>query len=184
MSDSHDSSDAHEGPIKTPKQLALAVFASFMVPILVIVLLANYISFGTKPAAGSDGLGEEAVARRLQPVGSLEIRDASAPRVLRTGEQVFQAVCSACHSSGAAGAPKVGDNDAWAPRIKTGYDALLTSVVKGKGAMAALGGGEYSEVELGRAVVYLTGKAGASFPEPKVPEAAASAAAPAASAAK
>lgn len=184
MSDSHDSSEAHEGPIKTPKQLALAVFASFVVPILVIVLLANYISFGTKPAAGSDGLGEEAVARRLQPVGSLEIRDASAPRVLRSGEDMYKAVCTACHANGAAGAPKTGDAEAWAPRIKTGYDALLNSVVKGKGAMAALGGGEYSEVELGRAVVYLTGKAGANFPEPKVPEAAASAAAPAASAAK
>ena len=182
MSEPHDQSEAekahevHEGPIKTPKQLALAVFASFAVPILVIVLLANYISFGAKPSAGSAGLGEEAVAQRLQRVGSLEIRDASAPRVLRSGEEVYKAVCTACHAGGLAGAPKTGDADAWAPRIKTGYDALLTSVVKGKGAMAALGGGEYAEVELGRAVVYLTGKAGGSFAEPKVPEAAASAA--------
>jgi cytochrome c5 len=183
MSQAHDSNAAdqahevHEGPIKTPKQLALAVFASFVVPVVVIVLLANYISFGAKPSAGSDGLGEEAVAQRLQRVGSLEIRDASAPRAVRTGEEVYKAVCTACHAGGAAGAPKTGDADAWAPRIKTGYDALLTSVIKGKGAMPPQGGGEYSDYELGRAVVYLTGTAGGKFAEPKAPEAAAASAA-------
>lgn len=183
--DSHDSDSPHEGPIKTPKQLVLTVLASFIVPIVVIVLMANFVAFGTKTGAGSDSMEAESVARRLQRVGMVEIRDTSGPRVLRTGEQIFNTVCSACHTSGAVGAPKVGDVAAWAPRIQTGYESLLNSVMKGKGAMTAQGGGDYDPVELGRAVVYLTGKAGANFPEPKVPEAAASAAgaAPAASAA-
>lgn len=178
MSDPHDT--AHEpnpeGPIRTPKQLILAVLASFIVPIFGIVLLVNYVDFGGKPGAGSDGMSEEAVALRLQPVGSVKLGEAMVPGALRSGEQVYTAACGACHAAGVVGAPKLGDEAAWAPRIKTGYDALLTSVVKGKGAMAALGGGDYAEVELGRAVVYLTGKAGGSFAEPKVPEAAASAA--------
>ena len=174
--ESHHGEDSHEGPVKTPKQLVLTVFASFVVPIVIIILLANYVASGSKEAAGSDGLGEEAVARRLQAVGSVEIRDASGPAVLRTGEQVYGAVCTACHAAGAAGAPKLGDEAAWAPRIKTGYEALLTSALKGKGAMAAQGGGEFSDFEIARAVVYMTNKAGAKFDEPKAPAAAASAA--------
>jgi cytochrome c5 len=178
MNDPHDTAhDApHEGPIKTPKQLIAAVVASFVIPILIIILLANYVDFGTKPAAGSDGLSEEAVARRLQPIGQVEVRDASAPRVLRAAEVVYNGQCAACHNSGAAGAPKLGDTAAWAPRIQTGYEALLNSALKGKGAMAAQGGGEYSDVEIGRAVVYMANQSGGKFAEPAAPAAAASAA--------
>jgi cytochrome c5 len=178
MSDStpHAAEDNHEGPIKTPKQLIAAVAASFIIPILGIILLVNYVDFGVKPAAGSDGLGAEAVARRLQRVGSVEVRDLSNPAAMRSGEQVYTAQCSACHAAGAAGAPKFGDADAWAPRIKTGYDALLASALNGKGAMGKQGGGDYTDFEIGRAVVFMTNKAGAKFDEPKAPAAAASAA--------
>jgi cytochrome c5 len=180
MSDPHDHDGPHEGPIKTPKQLILAVVFSFLIPIFVIVLLVKFVGADPRPAAGSDGLGAEAVARRIQPVGRVEIRDTSAVAVLRTGEQVYTAQCSACHAAGLAGAPKLGDATAWAARIKTGYDALLTSALKGKGAMAAQGGGEYNDTEVGRAVVYIANKGGAKFDEPKVPVAAAAAAEPAA----
>jgi cytochrome c5 len=178
MSDAHDhsASEAHEGPIKTPKQLIWAVVASFLVPIVIIVLLINYVAKGDKPAAGSDGLSEQAILARIQPLGRVEIRDASDAATLRTGEQVYQAVCTACHGAGVAGAPKTGDAAAWAPRIATGYEALLNSALKGKGAMGAQGGGEYSDLEIGRAVVYLANKGGAKFDEPKAPAPAASAA--------
>jgi cytochrome c5 len=171
--ESHDG--PHEGPIRTPKQLIATVIASFAVPVVAIIMLANYVDFGAKPAAGTAALAEEAVAKRIQRVGTVEIRDASAPAVLRTGEQVYQAACTACHAAGAAGAPKTGDAAAWAPRIKTGYEALLNSALKGKGAMAAQGGGEYSDVEIGRAVVYLANKAGGNLPEPAAPAPAAAA---------
>jgi len=81
-----------------------------------------------------------------------------------------------CHEAGVAGAPKFGDAAAWEPRIKTGYDALLNSALKGKGNMAAQGGGDLSELEIGRAVVYMANAGGASFEEPKAPAPAASAA--------
>ncbi len=180
-----DAHDAHEGPIKTPQQLVAAVVASFVVPIVVIIMLANFVDFGGKTGAGSDGMSDEAIARRLQPVGSIVVKDASTPGVLKTGEQVYTAQCAACHAAGAAGAPKLGDAGAWAPRLKTGYDMLLTSALKGKGAMGAQGGGELSDLEIGRAVVYLTNQSGAKFSEPAVPAAAASAAsAPEAAASK
>ena len=178
MSDAQSEQDApHEGPIKTPKQLAVAVFAAFVVPVIVIVMLASYVSSATRPAAGSNLLAREAVAERIAAVGRVEVKDASDVASLKTGEQVFAAQCTACHTAGVAGAPKLGDVEAWAPRIKTGYDALLTSALKGKGAMAAQGGGDFGELEIGRAVVYMANKGGARFDEPKAPVAAASAAA-------
>ena len=167
----------HEGPIKTPKQLIVAVLASFIVPIIAIIMLVNYVDFGDKAGAGSDGLQAEAVAKRLQRVGSVEIRDASAPVLMRTGEQVYAAQCSACHAAGAAGAPKLGDAALWAPRIKTGYDSMLNSALKGKGAMGAQGGGDYSDYEIGRAVVYVVNNSGAKLEEPKAPAASAASAA-------
>ena len=146
----------HEGPIKTPKQLVATVVASFLVPIFAIILLVNYVDFGAKPAAGSEGLGPEAVAKRLQPVGRVEVRDASNPGALKTGEQVYAAVCTACHAAGAAGAPKFGDKAAWAPRLTAGRDAMLTSALKGKGAMPPKAGNpKLSDEEIGAALDHM-----------------------------
>jgi cytochrome c5 len=177
MSDAHDQAhDApHEGPIKTPKQLIAAVVASFVVPIIAIILLINFVSHGNKSAAGTEALEAEATARRIQPIGAVEIKAAGGGEA-RTGEQVFQAQCGACHASGALGSPKFGDAAAWGPRIKAGYDALLLSATKGKNAMPPQGGGDASDYEIGRAVVYMANNGGAKFDEPKAPAAAASAA--------
>ncbi|MDP1899512.1 MAG: c-type cytochrome [Rubrivivax sp.] len=190
MSDSKDHApsgqaapEVHEGPIKTPKQLILTVVASFVIPIVVIILLVNFVDFGARTGAGSDGLEEEAVARRIQPVGDVTIRLATAAGALRSGEQVYQAQCAACHATGIVGSPKLADAAAWGPRIKTGYEALLNSALKGKGAMTPQGGGEFNETEIGRAVVYMANQGGAKFDEPKAPASAASAGAGAAASA-
>jgi cytochrome c5 len=163
--DDHDL--PHEGPIKTPKQLIWAVALSFIVPILAIILLVNYVTAQKKPAAGSDAFSEQAVAQRLQKVGSVEIKDLSDPAALKAGKDVYAAQCAACHSAGVAGAPKLGDAAAWAPRLKTGYEALLTSALKGKGAMGAQGGGDFSDLEIGRAVVFMANQSGGNLAEPK-----------------
>ena len=123
MSDAHHSHEhdgPHEGPIKTPKQLGVAVLFSFIIPIARIVLLVKDVASDARPAAGSNGLGAEAVAQRIQPIGGIQVKDASDVASLKTGEQVYTAQCTACHASGAAGAPKTGDTAAWAPRIATG----------------------------------------------------------------
>ena len=165
--------EAHTGPIKTPQQLLAAVFFSFVVPIFAIIGLVYYVTSANKPAAGSDD-SERAVAERIQKVGMVEIRDANRP--LKSGEEVYKAQCIACHDSGAAGAPKFGDAAAWGPRIASGYEALLHSALAGKGAMAAQGGGDFGDLEIGRAVVYLTTAAGGKFAEPVAPAAAAASA--------
>ena len=173
--------EAHTGPIKTPRQLLMASLYAFVLPIFIIIGLVYFVTSGPKTAPDTDAL-ERAVAARIQKVGQVEIRDTNRP--LRAGEEVYKAQCSACHAAGAAGAPKFQDAAAWAPRIATGFEALLNSALKGKNAMGPQGGGEFSDVEFGRAVVFMANAAGAKFAEPKAPAAPADAATPAASAAK
>jgi cytochrome c5 len=170
----------HEGPIKTPKQLIAAVVFAFIVPIIAIILLVTYVASEHKPAAGSEGFSAQAVAQRIQPVGTVEVKDVSDPSALKPGDQVYAAQCAACHATGAVNAPKLADAAAWGSRVKQGYDALLQAALKGKGNMPAQGGGDFTDLEIGRAVVYMANQGGAKFDEPKAVAPAAQAAAPAA----
>lgn len=182
MSDPHNTSEndsPHEGPIKTPKQLILAVFYAFVIPVIGIILLASYVATDTKPAAGSNTMTAEAVAQRIRPVaGAPDVKDVSDLSTLRSGEQVFTQQCASCHTAGALGAPKIGDASAWGPRIAQGFDALYASALKGKGNMPPQGaeGDVIVNFEVARSVVYLANKGGAKFDEPKPPAPAASAA--------
>jgi cytochrome c5 len=187
MSDVAHTEEAHTGPIKNPKQLLLAVFFSFVAPILIIVGLVAYVVSAYQPSSSAEGesmslygVSQDArdrdIAQRLKRVGTVEIRDAN--RELATGETVFKAQCVACHGSpGIPGAPHLGDAAAWAARIGQGYATLLEHALKGKGAMPAQGGGDFEDVEIGRAVAYLANSGGAKFPMPDRPAAAAAPAA-------
>lgn len=167
--DPDDVRDVHEGPIRTPKQLIWTVLAAFVIPVVVIIMLVNFVDFGTKPGAGSEGLEAAAVAQRIRPIGSVDFRDVSNPAAQRSGEQVFQGQCAACHATGVANAPKLGDVAAWAPRIKQGFEVLLTSALKGKGAMGPQGGGDFTDFEIARAVHLMATQGGGKFDEPKMP---------------
>ncbi|BAL93499.1 c-type cytochrome [Rubrivivax gelatinosus] len=173
MTDQPDSS-ASEGPIKTPRGLALTILAAFLVPITLLLLIAGYFGAQPRMGAGSDAFDEQAVAARLQPVGRVALADAPAGGgAPRSGEQVYQAVCSACHAAGTLGAPKFGDHAAWAPRIAQGFDTLWHSALKGKNAMPPQGGGATSDYEIARAVVHMANAGGAKFAEPPAPAASA-----------
>lgn len=161
--------DSHTGPIKTPAQLLWTSFFSFVAPIFIIIGLVYYVTSGNKPAAGAVD-PELATAQRIQRVGSVELRDANRPPA--TGEAVYAAQCAACHAAGLVGAPKFSDAAAWAPRLGQGYDVLLTSALKGKNAMGAQGGGAFSDLEIGRAVVHMANAAGGKLAEPAAPAAA------------
>lgn len=191
--------EAHTGPIKNPKQLLLAVFFSFVAPILIIVGLVAYVVSDNKPAGTAEGdsmalygvsqdTRDREVAERLKKVGTIEIRDANRP--LAAGDAVFKAQCAACHAPpGIPGAPHLNDAAAWGPRIGQGYETLLDHALHGKGAMPAQGGGDFEDLEIGRAVVYMANAGGAKFPVPERPAAAAApadgaASAPAAAASK
>lgn len=174
--------EEHESIIKTPKQLITTIVLSFILPIIIIILLVKLVTTGEQVGAGSDILGPEATQKRIAPVAKLDLVDASGPKVFKTGEQVYTAVCAGCHIAGAAGAPKFADVAAWSAPIATGLQSMVASVIKGKGAMPAKGGNPaLDDFEITRAVVYMTNAAGGKFAEPAEPKPAA-APAPAAAA--
>jgi len=174
MSDDHDD---HSSPIKTPKQLITVVVLAFVVPIAMIVLLVNYVTGGKH---GEDPAGvtleAKAVNDRIAPVAAYNLKDPNAPKVYLTGEQLFTQVCAACHATGAAGAPKLGDNAAWGPRIGQGLDGLFNSVANGKGAMPKRAGtlpDDVSDYELKLGIVYMVDKSGGTLTPPAAPPASA-----------
>lgn len=172
MSNEQEHNEEHAPPIKTPKQLITTIVLAFILPVVIILLLVNMVVSGTKMGAGSDTLSQEATGKRIAPVAGFELVDANAPKVLKTGEQVYQAVCAACHTAGVAGAPKVGDQAAWAPFIKSGFEAMLNVAIHGKGAMPPKGGNPtLSDYEVARAVVYMANQSGGSLEEPPAPDA-------------
>jgi len=84
---------------------------------------------------------------------------ASVGPVLADGEATYKSICFACHGTGAAGAPKLGDKAMWAPRIATGNDALYAAAINGKGAMPAKGGNPaLSDGDIKGAVDYMVGQ--------------------------
>jgi cytochrome c5 len=166
----HDA--GHESLIKTPKQLITVIALAFLVPILIIVMLSQFVANMRSVDMGSAAMAPDAVAKRLKPVGDLAFADAGAEAAQgpKSGEDIYKSVCSACHAAGAAGAPRFGDKGDWAPRLKAGEKPLLNTVLKGKGAMPARGGGaDLSDLEVERAVVYMANQAGAKFTEPAAP---------------
>lgn len=165
------SSDQHISPIKTPRQLITVVILAFVVPVIVIILLATFVTGQKVGGAGSDAMTPEAIAERLRPVGTIAFAGApSGPRTLQDGEAVYKLACSACHATGAAGAPKTGDAGAWASRIKQGYDTLVKHAVEGFKAMPAKGGNaDLDPIEVARAVVHMANLSGAKFKEPAAP---------------
>ena len=119
-------------------------------------------ALGTKPVED-----EEKVIDRIAPVARVEMaaKPAAAPGA-RSGEEIVKGVCNSCHQAGVAGAPKIGDKAAWAPRLAQGLDGLVKSATAGKNAMPPKGGADLTPAELTRAIVFMANKSGASFKEP------------------
>jgi len=139
-----------------PRSLALASAVMVIAPVALAM-------------GGSPKSDDAAVSARIAPVAKLELAGA-APKVAggaRSGEELVKAVCSACHGAGVAGAPKIGDKAAWAPRIGVGLDVLTKTAIAGKNAMPPKGGAaDATELEIARAIVFMTNQSGASFKEP------------------
>jgi cytochrome c5 len=151
-----------------PVKLAIGVVVGAVSLVIAIILVAQLAvgMYGGRSMKDDPSMSPAAVAKRLAPVAKVEV-DPNAPAPAATtaaaspmavaavaippaaakggapaasGRTTYDTVCTACHSTGAAGAPKLGDKAAWAPRIKTGMDALHASALKGKGAMPPKGG--------------------------------------------
>ncbi len=158
--------DQHVSPIKNWKQLVVVVVLAFVVPIVVIVLLSQYVTGGPKGASHDDN----AVLARIKPIGDVQLAVASGPKGQATGEQVYGQICKTCHEGGLAGAPKVGDKAAWGKIVAQGLTPTLDHAVKGIRAMPPKGGNpDLETIEVERAVIFMANKAGANWKEPPAP---------------
>ena len=172
--------DSHSSFIKTPQQLVVVVLLAFVVPIFGIVMLVQLVVSG--PTADPAALAPEAVAKRIQPLGTVEFGAAgSAAAGPRSGEEIVKTACFACHQTGAAGAPRIGDKAGWAKLVGQPLERLVQSAAKGKGAMPPRGGlPDLTDLELARSVVYMANQSGGKYKEPAEPKAPAAPAKPAA----
>jgi cytochrome c5 len=161
--------DQHSSFIKTPQQLLVVVAAAFLVPIFGIVLLVQLVL--STPSADPNALSAESVAARIAPVGRVEFGAASGAVAAASsaptakpgradGKKVYDGACMACHASGVANAPKLGDKAAWAPRMGAGASGLMQSVIKGKGAMPPKAGNPaLTDAEIRAAVDFMVSQA-------------------------
>jgi cytochrome c5 len=82
--------------------------------------------------------------------------DPKKPAVARSGEEIVKAQCGKCHQDGKGGAPRIGDHDAWIPRLKDGLDNAVRSAISGHGGMPARGGmPNLTDAELRSAILYM-----------------------------
>jgi len=148
-----------------------------------VILLAltafTVIVFFTARAIGGSSFAQtqnspQAILDRIRPLGQVRVgksdgvvaaaapaAPATAPAAGQGGEAVYTKACIVCHSTGVAGAPKVGDKAAWEPRLAQGMDTLVSTALKGKGAMPPKGGhATLSDAEIKAAIEYMLGKSG------------------------
>ena len=158
----------HASFIKTPQQLVVVILLAFILPIAIIAMIVQLAISGGPYDAKHPAMSDEAIAQRIKPVGQVTIVDPNAPKVIKSGAEVYKQVCQACHSTGVLNSPKIGDKGAWAKLIALGLDTLTSGAIKGIRQMPPRGGNpDLSDLEVRRAVVYMANESGASWKEPE-----------------
>src|SRR5260363_30412 len=159
--------------IKKIKLFIIAVIAGFLAPVLVLILLIQYVQTFSRTGAGSAAMSDAAIVQRLQPVAHVEIRAAQAEAAnnatdaashtapetplgeAEARKALYEQIWQAGHAGGLMGAPKQGDKAAWAPRLKESMETIYRYALKGKGNMPPKGGSNASDTDVKAAVDYM-----------------------------
>lgn len=130
---------------KVESNFGVSVMA--LIAVCVLVLIINML-LGTLHKSASADMSEAGVVDRIAPVAQLNTGApmappaapaAAAPAAARSGQDVYRSSCFACHDTGAAGAPKMGDVAAWGPFVEKGIDGMLQNAITGVNAMPPRG---------------------------------------------
>lgn len=141
--------------------------------VIAVVCIILAIIFGGGETDSNDPVTQKVIEERIKPVGEVYVGSvppealaqsqaqasatqvASAPK-FSSGKEVYEAVCQACHATGAAGAPKFGDKAAWTKYLEKGIEGNYQAAINGAGAMPAKGGrGDLSDEDVKSAVDYI-----------------------------
>ncbi len=169
-----------------PVKLGIMIAGGAVGVIVAIYLLTQFAigAWGGRSLKDDPAMAPHAVSERLAPVAKLALDSkapaapaptAAAPAITAavpaapakaaaaaagSGKATYDTACAVCHGAGVAGAPKLGDKAAWAPRVGAGKDALYASALKGKGAMPPKGGNlALSDADVKAAVDHLVAAA-------------------------
>ena len=126
----------------------------------VLGTLSLLFTLSVSAASVQDDMSREAIAERIKPIGkhyvageSSAAEESSGPR---SGEQVYNKYCTACHTSGVMGAPKINNAADWEDRLAQGLDTVLKHAVEGYNAMPPKGTcSDCSEEEIQAAIDYM-----------------------------
>lgn len=149
----------------------MGVIAGLVVLGVIVFILAIWIAGDSERA--SDPITSKVIEDRIKPVGEVYVGSVP-PEALKTsakgaqseataggpkfasGKEVYEAVCLACHATGAAGAPKYGDKGAWAKYLEKGIEGNYTAAIAGAGTMPAKGGrADLADEDVKSAVDYI-----------------------------
>jgi len=147
----------------------VGVLAVLVVIAFIFFFLADLATDGIDDAPESQARQQAKIEENIRPVGQVNVGSVSASASAapaaaagpRSGDAVYNASCLACHSTGAAGAPKLGDSAAWGARAAKGMDLLLSNAINGISAMPPKGTcAACSDDELKAAIEYMLSQSG------------------------
>ena len=152
MSNNHEE---HKSP--STLQPMVIIFGLLLVAAIVIALIVGKpVEQVAAPVAN--------VEQNIKPVAAVEVAPVAVANVERTGAEIVQAACAACHVSGMLNAPMIGNKEQWAPRIALGYETLTKHAIEGIRSMPARGGNaDLTDDEVASAVAEMANGAGADF---------------------
>ncbi|WP_404828192.1 c-type cytochrome [Fluctibacter corallii] len=124
------------------------------------VLIGLLVGLFFASAVQAQDMSEDAIKKRIQAVGSVHVAGAEAASAAaagpRSGQDIYNASCVACHGVGVLGAPKLQNAGDWAPRLEKGFETVLSNAINGFNAMPPRGTcGDCSDDDIKAAIEYM-----------------------------
>jgi cytochrome c5 len=163
------SNEVHATSNVSLMQKMVVILGGIIAPIFVIYSITK--SPEAPVVVTEQSVDRTEVMNNIKPLAVVEIATDSGPKVEKSGEEIVNQSCAACHGTGMMESPKLGDSGAWSTRIAQGFEMLTKHAIEGIRMMPARGGNpDLSDNEIAKAVAYMANGAGANFVVPEVAE--------------
>lgn len=142
-----------------------SVFMRTFISILAVIIVFAFVMYGVAQSVSSNNqstVGDAQKAQNIKRVAAVNSGENVASKMVRNAKapEELGALCFGCHNTGVGGAPKVGNKADWEARAKTGVDAMVKTVIEGKGIMQKRGGTTLTDAEIKTVVQHMLKKSG------------------------